>query len=258
MSNQHAKRARFRALHISGRPLILFNIWDPGSTRAVAAAGVQAIATGSWSVAKAYGFDDGENIPLDLAMDNLARIVSATTLPVSADIESGYGKDLSEVRRTVEQTIKAGAVGCNLEDSYPGSGKLRVLREQVLRIEAARNASSAAAPGYFINARTDVFFQKPARDHDVAMIEEALERARAYAAAGADGIFFPGLVDITLIASLAANMPLPLNVMMSDGAPTLRQLSSVGVARISHGPGPYIATMQSLELAARAAMVVLD
>jgi 2-methylisocitrate lyase-like PEP mutase family enzyme len=256
MSKQHENTARFRALHIPGRPLVLFNIWDPGSAGAVVKAGAQAIATGSWSVAKANGFNDGENVPIDLAMDNLARIVAATSLPVSVDIESGYGKDPDAVRRTVERTIEAGAVGCNLEDSVPGSGNLRLLRDQVLRIEAAKYASSAA--GYFINARTDVFFQGSAQTHDVAMVEQALERARAYAAAGADGLFVPGLIDQTLIARLAAASPLPLNVMVSDGTPSLRQLSNAGVARVSHGPGPYAAMMRALEEAARTAMALAE
>jgi 2-methylisocitrate lyase-like PEP mutase family enzyme len=255
MSTQHEKAARFRALHIAGRPLVLFNVWDPGSAKAVTEAGAAALATGSWSVAKANGFGDGEKIPLDLAIDNLARIVAATTLPVSADIESGYGKDPEAVYRTVERTVKAGAVGCNLEDSFPETGKLRGLPEQVLRIEAARKAANAV-PEYFINARSDVFFQKPAEAHDVAMIEETLERAHAYAAAGADGLFAPGLVDEALIAKLAAASPLPLNVMVSDRTPNLRSLANAGVARVSHGPGPYIATMRALEIAARAAMVV--
>jgi 2-methylisocitrate lyase-like PEP mutase family enzyme len=258
MSKQHENAARFRALHIPGSPLVLFNIWDPGSAGAVVKAGAQAIATGSWSVAKANGFNDGENVPIDLALDNLARIVAATSLPVSVDIESGYGKDPDAVRRTVERTIEAGAVGCNLEDSVPGSGNLRLLRDQVLRIDAAKNACRAAIPGYFINARTDVFFQGSAQTHNVAMVEQALERARAYAAAGADGLFVPGLIDQTLIERLAAASPLPLNVMMSYGTPSLHQLSNAGVARVSHGPGPYAAMMRALEEAARTAMALAE
>jgi 2-methylisocitrate lyase-like PEP mutase family enzyme len=253
MSTQQEKAARFRALHVPGHPLVLFNVWDPGSAKAVTDAGAAALATGSWSVAKANGFEDGEKIPLDLAMNNLARIVAATTLPVSADIESGYGKNPEAVSRTIARTIEAGAVGCNLEDSFPDTGKLRDLTGQVRRIETARAAAHALS-GYFINARTDVFFQKPPEQHDNAMIEEALERARAYAAAGADGLFAPGLVDEALIAKLAAASPLPLNVMVSDRTPTLSRLASARVARVSHGPGPYITAMQALEKASRAAM----
>jgi methylisocitrate lyase len=253
MSTQQEKAARFRALHVPGHPLVLFNVWDPGSAKAVTDAGAAALATGSWSVAKANGFGDGEKIPLDLAMNNLARIVAATIVPVSADIESGYGKNPEAVSRTIERTIEAGAVGCNLEDSFPDTGKLRDLAEQVRRIEAARAAANALT-GYFINARTDVFFQKPPEQHDDSMIEEALARARAYAAAGGDGLFAPGLVDEALIAKLAAASPLPLNIMVSDRTPTLSRLANARVARVSHGPGPYITAMQALETAARAAM----
>jgi 2-methylisocitrate lyase-like PEP mutase family enzyme len=250
MSSQREKAAQFRALHVAGHPLVLFNVWDPGSAKAVADSGAAAIATGSWSVAKAHGFDDGEKVPLDLAMNNLARIAAATTLPVSADIESGYGKDPGAVSQTIARTIKAGAIGCNLEDSFPDSGKLRALPDQILRIEAARKAANEI-PGYFINARTDVFFQTPASTHTIAMLDEVLERGRAYAAAGADGLFAPGLVDEALIARLAAAAPLPLNIMVGEGTPNLRALSNAGVARVSHGPGPYLAAMRALQAAAR-------
>src|SRR5512133_2898531 len=112
MSTQHAKAETFRSLHGRARPLVLFNIWDAGTAKAVAASGARAIATGSWSVAAANGFKDGEDVPLDLAVDNLARIARATALPVSVDIESGYGRTVADVRRTIAHTIAAGAIGC--------------------------------------------------------------------------------------------------------------------------------------------------
>src|SRR5688572_20539642 len=156
------KAQAFHALHVAGRPLVIFNVWDAGSARAATAAGCSAIATGSWSVAAANGFEDGEKLPLELAIDNLRRIVSATSLPVSIDIESGYGKDAAGVARTVALTMEAGAIGCNVEDSYPENGRLRDVAEQVERITRARRAADEAGVKYFINARTDVFFQKPA------------------------------------------------------------------------------------------------
>lgn len=125
MSDQISKARTFAALHVPRHPLVLFNVWDPGSAKAVAQAGAKALATGSWSVAAAHGFADGEKIPLDLALDNLRRIVESTELPVSVDIESGYGKTPEEVGRTVARTLEAGAIGCNLEDSFPESGELR-------------------------------------------------------------------------------------------------------------------------------------
>ena len=252
MSDLQTKAEAFRALHIPGQPLVLFNVWDAGSAKAVTTAGAQALATGSWSVAAANGFGDGEKIPLDLAIENLTRIVRATELPVSLDIESGYGKTAEAVGQTVRRTLEAGAVGCNLEDSFPENGTLREIAEQVERIKQARRAADAAGIPYFINARTDVFFQKPAEQHDDSMLQAAIERARAYAEAGASGIFAPGLIDLEMIARFAATLHLPLNIMASGKTPGVGALASAGVARVSHGPGPYLTVMKALEDLARA------
>ena len=176
MPSQKSKAKSFRSLHMPGTPLILFNAWDAGSAKAVSAGGAKAIATGSWSVAKANGFDDGEDLPLDLAIANLARIVKATDLPVTIDLESGYGKTPKDVAKTVRRSIVAGAIGCNLEDSHPSSGKLRAVADQAKRIAAARKAADAIGVSYFINGRTDVFFQKPAKDHDAAMVDRKSTR----------------------------------------------------------------------------------
>ena len=253
MSAQANKARAFAALHVPGKPLVLFNVWDPGSAKAVTESGAKALATGSWSVAAANGFPDGERIPLDLVMGNFTRIVAATSLPVSVDIESGYGKTAEEVGRTVARTLEAGAIGCNLEDSFPENGKLREIAEQQPRIRAARKAADAAGIPYFINARTDVFFQAPAEKHDAAMVDAALERARAYADAGASGLFAPGLKDPALIACLVKASPLPVNIMAGSGTPELGVLAGAGVARLSHGPGPYLSAMRALTEAARAA-----
>jgi len=243
--NQREKADAFRALHhVPGKPLVLFNIWDAGSAKAVVAAGAKAIGTGSWSVAHANGYEDGEQLPLALAIDNLRRIVSATDLPVTTDLESGY-EDIAE---TVRLAIAAGAVGCNLEDSFPSNGKLRDVNDQCDRIRAARSAD------FFINMRTDVFFHIPRDQHDEARLQDAIERARAYADAGADGLFAPGLADVALIARLAKASPLPLNIMMSDATPAMPVLAENGVARVSHGPRPFILAMKALEEAARVIM----
>ena len=256
MTAQIRKAAQFRALHIPGKPLTLFHIWDVGSARAVAAAGAKAIATSSWSVAHANGYDDGEQTPLDLAIDNLRRIVRATDLPVSIDLESGYGTAAEEVGRTVRFAIEAGAVGCNLEDCIQGSGRLRSTVDQADRIRSARRAADEAKVHFFINARTDVFFQQSAHQHDDAMVAEAVERAHVYAEAGADGLFAPGLTNLTLIARLAEASPLPLNVMVVDFTSPLSALAEQGVARVSHGPRPYLLAMKVLEEAARDASIV--
>jgi methylisocitrate lyase len=253
--DQAHKAEQFRALHIPGKPLVLFNIWDAGGTKAVAAGGAKAIATGSWSVANANGFADGERIPLGLVIDNLRRIVSATDLPVTIDLESGYGDAPEIVGKTIGLAIDAGAIGCNLEDSFPANGKLRETVDQAHRIRCARQIADAANISFFINARTDIFFQRPPEQHNETMVVEAMERARAYADAGADGLFAPGLADITLIARLAAGSPVPLNIMVDDGTPPLHKLAEHGVARVSHGPGPYLMAMKGLEEGARAASV---
>jgi len=253
MSDQKRKAEEFKALHIPGEPLVLFNIWDAGSTKIVAATGAKAIATGSWSVAGANGFADGERISLALAIDNLHRIVGATDLPVTVDLESGYGPTTELVGETILLAIDAGAVGCNLEDSFPANGTLREAVDQASRIRRARQVADATNIRFFINARTDVFFQRPVEQHDEAMVVDAIARARAYADAGADGLFAPGLSDIALIARLAEASPLPLNIMVGDATPSLRALAQHGVARVSHGPRLYFIAMKALEEAARAA-----
>lgn len=253
MSNQKLKAEQFRALHVAGYPLILFNIWDAGSAKAVAAAGAKALATGSWSVAAANGFADGERCPFDVALDNLQRIVKATDLPVSIDLESGYGSDPVAVQRTITRAIAAGAIGCNLEDSHPQTNALRDIAEQIGRITHARRGADEAGVPFFLNARTDVFLIAPRADH-ASLLTGALERGRAFSDAGADGFFLPGLVDAPLIALAVEESPLPVNVMMSDALPPVAALAQLGVARISHGPRPYLAMMKSLETAARMAM----
>jgi 2-methylisocitrate lyase-like PEP mutase family enzyme len=253
MSTQQTKAERFRSLHVAGAPLVLFNIWDAGSAKAVVAAGARAIATGSWSVAAANGFADGENMPLDFAIANLARIVAATDLPVTIDLESGYGESVEAVQHCVAGAIAAGAVGCNLEDSVPQNGSLRSIDEQQQRLAAARRAAQQAGIPIFINARTDVFFQKSAAEHDDSMVAAALERAHAYSRVGADGLFVPGLADAELIARVVAGSPLPVNIMASAATPPLARLAELGVARVSHGPGPFRLVMKALEDAARAA-----
>jgi len=250
MTDQTRKAEQFHALHVPGKPLVLFNIWDAGSAKAVAAGGAKAIATGSWSVAHAHGFDDGERTPLVLAIENLRQIARATDLPVSVDLESGYGEAVEAVGQTISLAIDAGAIGCNLEDSFPATGKLREIADQAHRIRRARQAADASNIPFFLNARTDVFFQSPPEQHNDAMVEDALQRAKAYAEAGADGLFTPGVASVKLIARLAKESPLPLNIMVGDATPPLRELAAHGVARVSHGPGPCLLAMKALQDAA--------
>jgi 2-methylisocitrate lyase-like PEP mutase family enzyme len=250
MNDYLRKADQFRGLHRCGVPLVLFNIWDAGSAKAIQASGAKALGTSSWSVANANGFPDGERMPRALLLSNLTRIVDAVELPVTVDLESGYGATPDEVGKTVGLAREAGAVGCNLEDSDPATGSVRDISICVARLRAARQA---AGPGFFINARCDIFFEPSAPAHE-ALVETALERARAYRDAGADGFFVPGLTDIALIAQMAEAVPLPLNIMVSSQTPPLAGLAAHGVARVSHGPGPYLIAMKAVEEAARVAM----
>jgi 2-methylisocitrate lyase-like PEP mutase family enzyme len=254
MSNQSAKAQTFWSLHVPGRPVILFNVWDAGSAKAVAASGAKALATGSWSVAAAHGFTDGERMPFDLCLANLQRLVGATDLPVTIDLESGYGADPTAVGETVARALQAGAVGFNIEDSLPENGSLREVADQAARLTAARAAADARGVPAFLNARTDVFFQSGPEQHDEGMVEAALERGRIYADAGADGLFAPGLADERLIARLVKASPLPVNIMAGVSTPPAARLAELGVARISHGPSPYLLVMHALENGARAAL----
>jgi 2-methylisocitrate lyase-like PEP mutase family enzyme len=247
---QIRKIEAFRQLHVPGKPLIVYNIWDAGSARAVAQSAAKAIATSSWSVAKAHGFDDGEKIPYELAIANLGQIVAAVDLPVTFDLESGYGEQPEKVGNNVSLAIETGAVGCNFEDSVPATGKVRELATQVSRIQGARSAANAAGIPFFINARCDLFFQGESVPHDEALLKKTIERAHAYAETGADGLFVPGLEKFSLIAQLAKKSPLPLNILATSTT-SLRVLADNGVARISYGATPYIEMLAGLEKAAR-------
>jgi 2-methylisocitrate lyase-like PEP mutase family enzyme len=258
MSLQADRARQFAALHVPGNPLILYNAWDAGSAKVIAGAGAKAIATGSWSVAAAHGYDDRERLPLELALSNLERIVEAVKLPVTLDFESGYATSPAGVSENVAQVIARGAVGFNFEDQVIGGAGLYSASDQAARIAAARAACErAGVPGY-INARTDVFLKADRAGHDDALLDQALERARAYADAGASGLFAPALVDEALIGRLCDSLALPVNIYVMPQTPPAKRLAQLGVARISHGPGPYRLVMKTLEEAARQAHAALQ
>lgn len=228
---------RFRALHVPGDPLILVNIWDAGSAKAVAAAGAKAIATGSFGVAGAQGRSDGEDFPLEDVFANLDRILGVTDLPVTIDMESGYGADPAAVGASVARAKDAGAAGINMEDRLPGATSLLPIAEAVARYRAA------ADTGIFVNARCDTFRGADvARDGD-ALVAATLERARAYADAGAGSLFVPFLLDRGCIGAICDASPLPVNILRGKGGPTHAELAALGVARISHGHQPWAAAM---------------
>ncbi len=247
MTTSHNKAQTLHTLHKKGAPLILQNIWDAGSAKVAASSGAKAIATGSWSVASAFGYADGEQLPLELALDNIKRISDSVDLPVTMDIEAGYGKSPEDVGQTVTLALQNGAVGFNLEDQdITGSG-LFSIDEQSSRIKAARTAADALDIPAFINARTDVFLQASADSDKAELFAEVQARSKSYQTAGADGLFVPGIIDADLIEELCKSCPLPINIMVMPGCPTNDELSKLGVSRISYGPGPYQAAMKLLE-----------
>ena len=252
MNNQQEKARDLAALHIKGRPVILFNIWDAGSAKAVADAGAKAIATGSHSVAAANGFDDGETLPLDFAIANIERIANAVDVPVTLDFEGGYAADSETLKKNIKRVLDAGAVGINFEDQIVGGEGLYTVDEQSNRIAAIREVANESGVPLFINARTDVFLKTYPAEHTREQLDEVFSRATAYAEAGASGLFAPGLRDAELIRKLCERSPLPVNIMVLPDAPSNHELAELGVARISYGPLPYRQMIASLKAAASA------
>ena len=250
--SQTDKAKAFAALHVPGDPLILFNIWDAGSARAVAKAGAKAIASGSASVAGAYGVEDGEDVSMEDALANAARIVASVDLPVTIDFEGGYAVDPSETAPNVARLAATGAIGCNFEDQVVGGVGMHDIDLQARRIASIR---AAVGPDFFINARTDFFLQANADAHDAALADAAIERVKAYADAGASGYFIPGLTDLALVERITKASPIPVNAMTWAGAPSNQEWANAGIARISYGPGPFRQMQKWLEEAARAELV---
>ncbi len=237
----------FKSLHKKGSPLILKNIWDAGSASAIAKAGAKAIATGSWSVAAAQGYKDGEKLPLDILLGIASRIISSVDLPCSIDFETGYADSIQQLQENIRSLLDIGIVGINFEDWDLKTNKLRSISEQSLHIQAIKDASAEAGLPLFINARTDLFLKAQQADNAEDLLNKAIRRADAYAKAGADGFFAPALINPDHIAVLCNASPIPVNIMMMDGAPSVDTLTNLGVSRISYGPAPYIELMETLE-----------
>ena len=229
--------ADFAALHVPGAPLVLYNIWDPGSAEVVARAGARAIATGSHPVGDAAGFGDGQKVPLEFVFDNARRILARVDLPLTVDFEGAYSDDPAEGAANVAALKATGAVGCNFEDQLIGGDGLHPLNRQVKRIAAIRDS---VGDDFFLNARTDTFL----KDQSSGRLDAAIERGKAFADAGASGFFVPRLSDPREIERVVREVPLPLNVIAFPGAPPKAEWASAGVARISHGPFPLKALME--------------
>ena len=222
------KAAELLRLHTDPTLLTVVNVWDSITARVVSdTPGTAALATASHSIAASWGYEDGENIPVDLMIEAVGRIVEATTLPVSADLEGGYG----DAAETVRKAIGVGVVGANIED------QLKPLDEAVAQVAAIMDAAIAeGVPDFVLNARTDAFVKAGDRD-PAEVLADAVERGKAYLDAGAPVVFVPGMLDEGQITTLVeAFGPQKLSVIGVPGIPSLARLEELGVARVSYGP----------------------
>ena len=236
MSDQRALATTFRELHHSARPLLLVNAWDVVSARIVEDSGAPAIATTSAGVAWAEGFADGEQITREHMLSRVAHIARSVNVPVSADLEGGYGETVADARTTALGAIECGAVGLNFEDAHPNGQGLLDIDAQVARIKAMRDAATDAGVPLVINARTDTFLADVGPD-DAWRLAESLRRGNEYLAAGADCVFVPGVTDAATIQALVAGLRGPLNVLAGAATPSIAALRELGVARVSLGSG---------------------
>jgi 2-methylisocitrate lyase-like PEP mutase family enzyme len=259
---QAQKTEAFRALHIGSDVLLLANAWDVASARVVEQSGFPAIATTSAGIAFSLGCPDGEKIPEKEMFAAIARIARATKVPVTADVESGYGTRPEDAAETARAVIEAGAVGMNLEDATGDAVRpLTELSLQLEKIRAVRETATGMKIALALNARTDVYLLQvgdPAKCYD-----EAVRRLRAFRDGGADCVFVPGLRDAAIIGRLVADLQCPVNILAVPGSPSVPELRKLGVARISLGSGPMRATLGLLrrlaeELKAAGTYTALD
>jgi 2-methylisocitrate lyase-like PEP mutase family enzyme len=227
-----------RSLHVPGDPLVLPNAWDVGSARAVVAAGFPVVATTSAGVAAALGYEDHQHAPADDMLAAAARIAGAVDVPVTVDAEAGYGLEPAEF---VSELMRAGAAGCNLEDTDHASESLRDPREQATWLGEVREAAADQQYPLVINARIDVFLTGGGE------MADALERSHAYFEAGADCVYPIALADWDALAEFVSDAGGPVNVLASPQAPQVGQLAGLGVARVSYGGFVYRRTMEELE-----------
>jgi len=232
-----ADAEKLRKLHIPGDPLVLANVWDPTSARIVESAGMRAVATASNALAPVNGYEDHGHLPPDVAFGALRRIADAVTLPVTADLEDGYGLSPEEF---VDRLANAGACGANLEDTDHRVGALVDANWQAERIASIRAAARARGFNAVINARVDVHMHK-------GPIEEGLKRARKYFDAGADCVYPIFLSDVSAIREYVALCP--TNILYAPGGAALGELRALGVARISVGPFLFRLLLKRLKVA---------
>jgi 2-methylisocitrate lyase-like PEP mutase family enzyme len=239
---QKKKAETFRAMHTGGDAVLLPNVWDAASARIVEDAGFPAVATTSAGVAFAQGFPDGQKIPSQQMFAAIARIAAAVDVPVTADVEAGYGQTAELAGQTAREVIEAGAVGMNFEDATGDSGyPLTELPLQLERIRAIREAAAGLGVPLVLNARTDVYLLQVGEPE--TRYDEAMRRLAAYRDAGADCVFVPGLRDLPTIKRIVEDLRCPVNILGVPGSPSVNELVEVGVKRISLGSGPMRASL---------------
>lgn len=243
-SDTVVKAERLRQLHTAGPLLVLPNAWDAGSARVFAAAGYPALATTSAGVAFSLGYPDGERITRDDMLAAVGRIVRRVDVPVTADMEAGFGRGPDAVAETVQGVLELGAVGMNLEDRI-GEEPLLDFTLAVERVRTARAAAKAAGVPLVLNARTDAFSQ------GMGGFTEAVRRGNAFREAGADSVFVPFVADRDTIERLVNDIDAPLNILGTPGAPSLKELESLGVRRVTFGSAPMRATLGLVRRMAR-------
>lgn len=243
MSELRRQKANLlRELHHRGTPLILPNVWDVASARIIENAGYEAIATTSAGIAFSLGYPDGQKIPREEMLARIARIARAVKVPVTADVEAGYGNRPEDAAETARAVIEAGAVGMNLEDGTDDSDHPLVdVALQLEKIRAVREAALQSGVLLVLNARTDVYLAQVGAPE--MRYSETIKRAIAYRDAGADCIFVPGLSDPETIRQLVEDVKCPVNVLAGLGSPSVPELEKLGVARVSLGSGPMRATL---------------
>ncbi|HXQ79366.1 MAG: isocitrate lyase/phosphoenolpyruvate mutase family protein [Thermoplasmata archaeon] len=247
MSSQAEKAEKFRALHHGPHPLVLPNAWDVPSARVFEDAGFPAVATSSAGLMVSLGYPDGEEIPRREVAAVVGRIAERLSIPLSADVVSGFGRTPRAVAATVRMMIEAGAVGINLEDLDTPTGSLHRPALQVRKIKAVRELGTAMGIPIVINARTDALRHAPGDERE--RLREAIRRSTAYRDAGADCVYPMGLTDASSISTFVQALGCPVNVMVRKGLPTVAELEALGVKRVSFGPSASYAALGLLKRA---------
>ena len=236
----------FKKLHYSEDLLVLPNIWDAAGATLLEEAGYRAVATASAAIARANGYQDGENIPFEIVLSILSQIVKSVSVPVTADIESGYASDAATLKTNIRRLIETGIAGINIEDSDPGTRKLLSIDAQAERIRLIRRVAEREGVRLFINARTDVYLLRPDLEPEVRL-EQTIERGRAYVDAGADSVYPILVKDEASIASLVQELSVPVNILATAGVSDIQVLRKLGVARVSFGPNFQKAVLSAMK-----------